>query len=55
MNQTRETLTCRLMELFEGQRQPDWRWFEEELSYDNAKLAHALILSGQRNRTTSGA
>ena len=26
--------------------QPDWCWFEEELSYDNAKLAHALILSG---------
>ena len=25
---------------------PPWRWFEEELSYDNAKLAHALILSG---------
>ena len=25
---------------------PDWCWFEEELSYDNAKLAHALILSG---------
>ena len=26
---------------------PDWPWFEEELSYDNAKLAHALIVSGQ--------
>ena len=25
---------------------PDWQWFEEELSYDNAKLAHALIVSG---------
>jgi hypothetical protein len=24
---------------------PDWPWFEEELTYDNAKLAHALILS----------
>ena len=29
--------------------QPDWPWFEEELSYDNAKLAHALILSGRVN------
>ena len=46
VNQTRETLTCRLMDLFEASAQPDWRWFEEELSYDNAKLAHALILSG---------
>jgi hypothetical protein len=47
VNQTRETLTCRLMELFEASAHADWRWFEEELSYDNAKLAHALILSGQ--------
>ena len=47
VNQTRETLTSRLMELFERTAQPDWPWFEEELSYDNAKLAHALILSGR--------
>ena len=46
VNQTRETLTCRLMELFEKNAKPDWCWFEDELSYDNAKLAHALILSG---------
>ncbi len=47
VNQTRETLSSRLMELFERTAQPDWRWFEESLSYDNAKLAHALILSGR--------
>jgi glycosyltransferase involved in cell wall biosynthesis len=47
VNQTREILTCRLMELFERNAKPDWCWFEEELSYDNAKLAHALILSGR--------
>jgi glycosyltransferase involved in cell wall biosynthesis len=47
VNQTRETLTCRLMKLFERNATPDWCWFEEELSYDNAKLAHALILSGK--------
>jgi hypothetical protein len=47
VNQMRETLTCRLMDLFEATARPDWQWFEEELSYDNAKLAHALILSGQ--------
>ena len=47
VNQTRESLTSRLMELFDRNAQPDWRWFEEELSYDNAKLAHALILSGR--------
>jgi len=47
VTQTRETLTSRLMELFERTAQPDWRWFEEELAYDNAKFAHALIVSGR--------
>ena len=47
VNQTRETLTSRLMELFERTAQPDWRWFQENLTYDNAKLPHALILSGR--------
>lgn len=47
VNQVRETLTARLTELFDKVAQPDWTWFEEELTYDNAKLAHALILSGR--------
>jgi glycosyltransferase involved in cell wall biosynthesis len=53
VNQTRETLTCRLMELFEQCAKPDWCWFEDELSYDNAKLAHALILSGNATGQTA--
>ena len=47
VSQTREILTSRLMEFFDKSARADWRWFEEELSYDNAKLAHALIVSGQ--------
>ena len=47
VDQTRETLTSRLMELFERTAQPDWRWFQEDLTYDNAKLPHALILTGR--------
>ena len=47
VNQNRETLTSRLMELFQRTAQPDWRWFQEDLTYDNAKLPHALILSGR--------
>jgi len=47
VNQTRDTLTCRMMRLFEDNATPDWQWFEKELSYDNAKLPYALILSGQ--------
>jgi glycosyltransferase involved in cell wall biosynthesis len=47
VNQTREMLMARLMDLFRRSAKPDWCWFEEALSYDNAKLSHALILSGQ--------
>ena len=47
VNQTRDILSSRLMELFERTSQPEWRWFEDELSYDNPKLAHALILTGR--------
>src|SRR5260370_3572900 len=47
VKQTREILTSRLMELFERTAQPEWRWFEEGVTYDNAKLAPALILSGR--------
>jgi len=47
VNQTRETLINRLMGLLERNATDDWYWFEEKLSYDNAKLAHALILNGR--------
>jgi hypothetical protein len=45
--QIREILTTRLMELFDRVAQPDWPWFEDVLSYDNAKLPHALIQTGR--------
>ena len=44
--QIRDTLTARLMDIFDRASHADWPWFEEELSYDNPKLAHALLLSG---------
>lgn len=34
------------MTIFDKVAAPDWIWFEEALTYDNAKLAHALIVSG---------
>jgi glycosyltransferase involved in cell wall biosynthesis len=43
----REELTARLVGIFDKVAQPGWSWFEEELTYDNAKLAHALIVSGR--------
>jgi len=47
VKQIRDALTERLMDLYERTAAPDWPWFEEVLSYDNAKLAHALILTGR--------
>jgi hypothetical protein len=47
VSQTRDVLIGRLMEQYDRAATPDWPWFEQELSYDNAKLAHALILSGR--------
>jgi hypothetical protein len=44
--QLREVLTSRLMERFAGAEE-DWFWCEDELTYDNAKIAHALLVSGR--------
>jgi hypothetical protein len=43
----REELTGRLVTIFDKVAGPGWTWFEEGLTYDNAKLAHALIVSGR--------
>jgi hypothetical protein len=45
--EVREDLTGRLTTIFDKVAGPDWTWFEEGLTYDNAKLAHALIVSGR--------
>jgi len=43
----RETLAQRLLDLFKASRSDDWVWFEGTLAYTNAKLPHAMILSGR--------
>lgn len=40
-------LAERLLDLYERTRLPDWPWFEDSLSYDNAVLPHALLLAGE--------
>ncbi|MDD2706667.1 MAG: glycosyltransferase family 4 protein [Verrucomicrobiae bacterium] len=45
--QARETLVSRLMDLQQRVAAPDWPWFEDSLTYNNARLPHALILSGK--------
>ena len=46
VNQLRDTLTQRLIELYEKTATDNWLWFEDVLSYSNARLPHALLLSG---------
>jgi glycosyltransferase involved in cell wall biosynthesis len=44
-SQIRETLVSRLMRPFE-EAEDQWPWCEDAVTYDNAKVAHALIVSG---------
>ena len=46
-NQIRDALTAKLMQRFADAASDDWQWFEDTVSYTNAKLPHALILSGR--------
>lgn len=43
----RKELAGRMMTIFHKVAEPGWIWFEESLTYDNAKLPHALIVSGR--------
>jgi glycosyltransferase involved in cell wall biosynthesis len=44
--QLRETLTARLMDGFSRCAEVGWPWCEDKVAYDNARLPHALIVSG---------
>ncbi len=44
--QVRDTLTARLLDIYDRTTTPDWPWFEEILSYDIARLPQALIAAG---------
>jgi glycosyltransferase involved in cell wall biosynthesis len=43
----RDLLVKRLLALWDECSDPEWPWFETCLTYDNARLSQALILSGQ--------
>ena len=47
VNQIRESLTAKLMQRYADAATEEWHWFEDVVSYANAKLPHALILSGR--------
>ncbi|MGB8352677.1 MAG: glycosyltransferase family 4 protein [Chthoniobacteraceae bacterium] len=46
VNTTREMLAGKLVAHYKHNATPDWQWFEPVATYDNAKLSHALILTG---------
>ena len=46
-NQIRESLTAKLTQRYSDAATEQWQWFEEVVSYANAKLPHAMILSGR--------
>jgi len=42
----RDELVNKLMDLYSNVATEDWKWFENYLTYDNAKISQALIVSG---------
>jgi glycosyltransferase involved in cell wall biosynthesis len=47
----RRALADRLMLSLASVETPDWKWFEEGLAYDNARLPQALIATGMATQT----
>jgi hypothetical protein len=45
---TRATLAQRLFSLFARTKKTDWPWFEDTVTYGNARLPQALLVSGAR-------
>ena len=46
-SQIREALMAKLTQRYADAATDDWHWFEEVVSYVNAKLPHAMILNGR--------
>ena len=44
-----DALANRLLESYRANRSPEWKWFEDELAYSNARLPQALIRAGARS------
>jgi len=50
----RDGLTARLLDIFDRTEADGWTWFEESLSYDNARLPQALLCSGEPRAEATG-
>lgn len=49
----RSRLADRLLNLLQQVETPEWVWFEENLSYDNARFSEALIVTGSATGTSA--
>ncbi len=52
MHALRDRLAERLLDVYQRASHPDWPWFEDRVTYCNARLPQALIASGARMRAT---
>jgi hypothetical protein len=50
LNELLRVLADRLLAAYADRSDDGWRWFEDELTYDNARLPQALIAAGHRLR-----
>ncbi|MBN1115065.1 MAG: glycosyltransferase family 4 protein [Oligoflexia bacterium] len=48
VNKLGEELTEKLLGIYRKDPSDEWKWFENRLTYDNAKLSHAMLASGYR-------
>lgn len=46
LKKTIKLLSNKLLDIYNKNYRSDWRWFENKLTYFNAKLSHALLLAG---------
>jgi hypothetical protein len=46
-SQVQEELAGRLLSLYKNHRADGWNWFEDKLTYCNAALSHAMLVSGE--------
>lgn len=46
-SQIRDSLIARLVQRYSDSATDEWQWFEDVVSYSNAKLPHAMILNGR--------
>jgi glycosyltransferase involved in cell wall biosynthesis len=46
VNQMQDVLGAQLGDLYRANSSSKWHWFERVVTYDNAKLSHALIVTG---------